>query len=47
VRHLVPIVLVSLGCLRLITYVPGISLALRDLVFAAPAAAVAPAIGPQ
>jgi C4-dicarboxylate transporter, DctM subunit len=50
VRYLVPFVLVVLGCLMLITYIPGISLALRDLVYA-PAAAVtpapAPAIGPQ
>ena len=45
VKYLVPFVLVVLGCLMLITYVPGISLWLRDLVFAAPA--VAPAIGPQ
>jgi tripartite ATP-independent transporter DctM subunit len=45
VRHLLPFVLVVLGCLMVITYVPSISLWLRDLVFAAPA--VAPAIGPQ
>ncbi|HEX6362884.1 MAG TPA: TRAP transporter large permease, partial [Albitalea sp.] len=43
VRYLVPFVLVVVGCLLVITYVPWISLALRDLVFAAPAAA--PAIG--
>ena len=43
VKYLVPFVLVVLGCLMLITYVPGISLWLRDLVFAAPA----PVIGPQ
>lgn len=51
VRHLIPFVLVIVGCLMLITYVPSISLALRDLVFAAPEAAIgpvpAPAIGPQ
>ncbi|PXW97459.1 tripartite ATP-independent transporter DctM subunit [Sphaerotilus hippei] len=47
VRHLIPFVLVIIGCLMLVTYVPSISLALRDLVFAAPAAAIAPAIGPQ
>src|SRR5438552_1185235 len=44
VKYLVPFVLVVLGCLMLITYVPGISLWLRDLVFAAPAPAV---VAPQ
>ena len=34
VRHLIPFVLVILGCLMVITYVPWISLALRDLVYA-------------
>jgi tripartite ATP-independent transporter DctM subunit len=34
IRDLVPFVLVVLGCLMLITYVPEISLTLRDLVFA-------------
>jgi C4-dicarboxylate transporter DctM subunit len=33
IRDLVPFVLVVLGCLMLITYVPEISLTLRDLVF--------------
>ena len=51
VKHLIPFVLVIIGCLMLITYIPSISLALRDLVFAAPAADIgpvpAPAIGPQ
>ena len=52
VRHLVPFVAVVLGCLMIITYVPSISLTLRDLVYARPAAAApapgpAPAIGPQ
>ena len=42
VRHLIPFVLVIVGCLMLITYVPSISLALRDLVFAAPEAAIGP-----
>ncbi len=42
VRHLLPFVLVILGCLMLITYVPQISLALRDLVYAVPAPAIAP-----
>jgi TRAP-type C4-dicarboxylate transport system permease large subunit len=45
IRHLLPFVLVILGCLMVITYLPWISLALRDLVFAAPA--IGPAIGPQ
>jgi len=45
VRHLLPFVLVIVGCLMLITYVPNISLALRDLAYAP--AVVAPAIGPQ
>jgi len=34
VTHLVPFVLVILSCLMVITYVPWISLALRDLVYA-------------
>ncbi|MDP1998591.1 MAG: TRAP transporter large permease subunit, partial [Rhodoferax sp.] len=33
VPHLLPFVLVILGCLALITYVPSISLALRDAVY--------------
>ena len=33
VGHLVPFVLVVLGCLMLITYMPPIALALRDLVY--------------
>ena len=41
VGHLVPFVLVITACLMLITYVPSISLALRDLVYA-PAATLAP-----
>ena len=45
IGHLLPFVGVILGCLMVITYVPEISLFLRDLVYAAPAAA--PAIGPQ
>ena len=51
VKHLIPFVLVIISCLMLITYIPSISLALRDLVFAAPTADIgpvpAPAIGPQ
>ena len=49
IRYLVPFVLVIIGCLLLITYLPWISLALRDLVYAAPAVApsIGPAIGPQ
>jgi C4-dicarboxylate transporter, DctM subunit len=50
VKYLLPFVLVIIGCLMLITYVPLISLALRDLVYA-PATVVAPvpapSIGPQ
>ena len=34
VGHLIPFVLVILSCLMVITYVPWISLALRDLVYA-------------
>ena len=34
VKHLIPFVLVILGCLMVITYVPWISLALRDLAYA-------------
>jgi len=50
VRHLLPFVAVIVGCLMLITYIPSISLALRDAVFDKPPAvapAPAPAIGPQ
>jgi C4-dicarboxylate transporter DctM subunit len=50
VGHLLPFVLVIMACLMLITYVPQISLALRDAVFAKPAVsapAIGPAIGPQ
>jgi TRAP-type C4-dicarboxylate transport system permease large subunit len=50
VRYLVPFVAVVMGCLMLITYVPSISLTLRDAVFhKAPSVAPAPvpAIGPQ
>jgi len=45
IRHLGPFVLVVLSCLMVITYVPWLSLWLRDLVFAAPA--IGPVIGPQ
>jgi C4-dicarboxylate transporter, DctM subunit len=34
VTQLIPFVLVILGCLMLITYIPAISLVLRDLVYA-------------
>ncbi len=34
VPHLLPFVLVILGCLMVITYVPGLSLGLRDLMYA-------------
>jgi C4-dicarboxylate transporter, DctM subunit len=33
IPYLLPFVLVILGCLMLITYIPGISLSLRDLVY--------------
>ena len=48
IGHLLPFVLVIIGCLMVITYVPSISLALRDAVFAKPPAVVAPepVIGP-
>ncbi|MEK8026624.1 TRAP transporter large permease [Pseudaquabacterium rugosum] len=44
VRHLLPFVAVIIGCLMLITYLPGISLTLRDWVY--PPAVVAPVPGP-
>ena len=51
VGHLLPFVLVILGCLALITYIPAISLTLRDAVYPKAAAIApvgpAPAIGPQ
>lgn len=51
VKHLVPFVLVILGCLAVITYVPQLSLTMRDVVFdRTPAVAPigpAPVIGPQ
>ena len=46
IGHLLPFVAVILGCLMLITYVPSISLALRDLVYAPAAVAPAPAAAP-
>ena len=55
VGHLVPFVLVILGCLMLVTYVPSISLLARDAVFPrkaaaelpTPAAPAVPSIAPQ
>ncbi|HLT25316.1 MAG TPA: TRAP transporter large permease [Zeimonas sp.] len=49
VRRLAPFVLVVLACLLVISYVPSLSLALRDLVYAPlPAGpAIGPSIGPQ
>jgi C4-dicarboxylate transporter DctM subunit len=44
VGHLLPFVTVVIGCVMLVTYVPGISLTLRDLVY--PQAVVAPSIAP-
>jgi tripartite ATP-independent transporter DctM subunit len=46
VKHLVPFVAVVIGCLMLITYLPAISLTLRDLVYPNAAAAYAPAPSP-
>jgi tripartite ATP-independent transporter DctM subunit len=51
VHHLLPFVGVIIGCVMVLTYVPSISLTLRDLVYApaavAPGPTPAPAIGPQ
>jgi tripartite ATP-independent transporter DctM subunit len=50
VGHLLPFVLVIMGCLMLITYVPQISLALRDVVYSKPPVVepvIGPSIGPQ
>jgi tripartite ATP-independent transporter DctM subunit len=51
VGHLLPFVLVIMACLALITYIPAISLTLRDAVYPKAAAIApigpAPAIGPQ
>jgi C4-dicarboxylate transporter DctM subunit len=50
VRYLLPFVLVIIACLMLITYIPQISLALRDLVYAPVVVAPVgptPTIGPQ
>jgi C4-dicarboxylate transporter DctM subunit len=44
VGHLLPFVGVIIGCVLLVTYVPSISLTLRDLVY--PPAVVVPSIGP-
>jgi len=34
ITHLIPFVLLILACLMVITYVPAVSLTLRDLVYA-------------
>ena len=52
VGYLLPFVLVVIGCLMLVTYLPSISLSLRDLVFdkaavTAPGSAPATVIAPQ
>ncbi len=52
VNYLLPFVLVIIGCLMLITYLPPLALTLRDIVFdktpvVAPMPAPAPALGPQ
>jgi C4-dicarboxylate transporter, DctM subunit len=44
VGHLLPFVAVIIGCLMVVTYVPSISLTLRDLVY--PPAVAAPSVGP-
>ena len=50
VKHLLPFVGAVTACLMVVTYVPSLSLTLRDIVYAKPAAAPtvapAPAIGP-
>ncbi|MDO9149563.1 MAG: TRAP transporter large permease [Hydrogenophaga sp.] len=49
IGHLLPFVMVIIGCLMVITYVPSISLALRDAVFDKPPVVqpvIGPAIGP-
>ena len=46
IGHLVPFVLVVLTCLAAITYIPPISLVLRDAVYRDKTTAVAPSIGP-
>jgi C4-dicarboxylate transporter, DctM subunit len=52
IKHLVPFVLTIIGCLMLISYVPQISLTLRDLVYpptsttAPPAPALSPTVSP-
>ena len=45
IGHLIPFVLVIMACLMLVTYIPQISLALRDAVYP-PAVVTAPSIGP-
>jgi C4-dicarboxylate transporter DctM subunit len=48
VGYLLPFIVVVVACLALVTYLPSISLALRDAVFAkTPVPAVGPSIGPQ
>jgi C4-dicarboxylate transporter, DctM subunit len=51
VRHLLPFVAVIIGCLMVITYVPALSLTLRDIVYpqavVLPTPGPTPAIGPQ
>jgi hypothetical protein len=47
VGRLVPFVLVIVGCVMVITYVPAISLTLRDLVYPPPAVSVMPSPSPS
>ena len=46
IKHLIPFVLVIISCLMLISYVPTISLGLRDVVFAPKPALLVPAPAP-
>ena len=46
VRQLLPFVLVIIGCLMVVTYVPSISLALRDIVYPPKVASVVPSPSP-
>ena len=47
IGHLIPFVLVIIACLLLITYIPEISLTLRDFAYPPLPVEVSPSIGPQ
>lgn len=47
IGHLIPFVLVIMACLLLITYIPEISLTLRDFAYPPLPVEVSPSIGPQ